>query len=160
MSQNIPSDAELTRFLDPFLNMQGGLLEALIAYNARYGFITADAIPHIADAFNLSRADVYGVISFYHDLRQEPPGEHIVKICQAEACQAMGSRDLTEHAESTLGATLHDTDSSGTYTVEPVYCLGNCACSPAMMIDNKTYGRVTRDRFDQIVSSLKKGASS
>jgi formate dehydrogenase subunit gamma len=118
----------------------------------RFGYVPEDAIRQLADELNLSRADVHGVVHFYHDFRTQPAGKHIVKICQAEACQAMGSRALTEHAEGTLGAELHGTNED--ITLEPVYCLGNCACSPAVMIDGRTYGRVSPERFDELIGSL------
>ncbi|MGB5333354.1 MAG: NAD(P)H-dependent oxidoreductase subunit E [Woeseiaceae bacterium] len=129
------------------------LVQILQAIVMRYGWVPEDTIRQLADAVNLSRADVYGVVTYYHDFRTEPPGEHIVKICQAEACQAMGSRALTDHARESLGAALHET--SGDITLEPVYCLGNCACAPAVMIDGKTHGRVSPARFDKLVDTMK-----
>ena len=118
----------------------------------RFGHVPEACIRQLADELNLSRADVHGVVSYYHDYRTEPPGKHIVKICQAEACQAMGSRELTTHAEKTLGVTMHH--SSAAVTLEPAYCLGNCACAPAVMIDGQTYGRVSRTRFSELVDTL------
>ena len=128
------------------------LIQILHAFLERYGYIPEDAVRQLADELNLSRAEVHGVVSFYHDFRTEPPGEHVVKICQAEACQAMGSRVLTEHAEKTLGIEMHRTSDDGRVTLEPVYCLGNCACSPAVMIDKKVYGRVDSDKLDRILA--------
>jgi formate dehydrogenase subunit gamma len=128
------------------------LVQILHAFLERYGHIPEEAVRQLADELNLSRADVHGVVSFYHDFRTEPPGEHIVKICQAEACQAMGSRELTEHAEKTLGIEMHHTSDDGRITLEPVYCLGNCACSPAVMIDEKVYGRVDGDKLERILA--------
>jgi formate dehydrogenase subunit gamma len=127
------------------------LVQVLHAFVDRYGFIADEAVRQIAGELNLSRAEVHGVVSFYHDFRTEPPGDHIVKICQAEACQAMGSRKLTEHAEKKLGITLHGTSSDGKVTLEPVYCLGNCACSPAVMIGKKVYGRVDANKLDNLI---------
>ena len=129
------------------------LVQILQAIVMRYGWVPEDTIRQLADEVNLSRADVYGVVTYYHDFRTEPPGEHIVKICQAEACQAMGSRALTDHARETLGAALHETN--GEITLEPVYCLGNCACAPAVMIDGRTHGRVNPVRFDKLVGAMK-----
>ena len=129
------------------------LVQILQAVVARHGWIPEEAIRQLADALNLSRADVYGVVHYYHDFRTEPPGKHVVRICQAEACQAMGSRALTEHAHSSLGAGFHET--SDDVTLEPVYCLGNCACAPAIMIDNKTHGRVDAARFDSLVAGVR-----
>jgi len=130
------------------------LVQILHAFVERYGFISEEAIRQIAYELNLSRAEVHGVVSFYHDFRTEPPGDHIVKICQAEACQAMGSRALTAHAEKKLGVALNNTSSSGNVTLEPVYCLGNCACSPAVMIDEKVYGRVDSEKLDGLLGTL------
>ena len=127
------------------------LIQILHALLERYGHIPEEAVRQLADELNLSRADVHGVVSFYHDFRTEPPGEHIVKICQAEACQAMGSRALTAHAEKAIGTSMHSTSGDGKVTLEPVYCLGNCACSPAIMIDEKVYGRGDNDKLDQLL---------
>ena len=124
----------------------------LHAFMERFGWITDDAIRQLATELNLSRAEVHGVVSYYHDFRTSPPGKHVVKICEAEACQSMGSRDLARHAQSTLGIDMHA--STKDLTLEPVYCLGNCACSPAIMVDGKTYGRVSHERFDEIVATL------
>lgn len=129
------------------------LVQILHAFVERYAFISDEAVRQIANELNLSRAEVHGVVSFYHDFRTTPPGEHVVKICQAEACQAMGARDLTAHAQAALGIDLHETSKDGRVSLEPVYCLGNCACSPAVMIDNQVYGRVDAARFDALVES-------
>ena len=134
------------------------LVQILHGFVERYGFVGDEAIRQIANELNLSRAEVHGVVSFYHDFRTEPPGEHVVKICQAEACQAMGSRALTSHAEEKLGVALNNTRSDGGVTLEPVYCLGNCACSPAIMIGEKVYGRVDSEKLDGLLDSL--GGSS
>lgn len=128
------------------------LVQILHVFIEKFAWISEDAIRHLARELNLSRADVHGVVSYYHDFRTEPPGAHIVKVCQAEACQAMGSRELSTHAEKLLGVEMHA--SSDQVTLEPVYCLGNCACSPAVMIDGKTHGRVTAARFDELVASM------
>lgn len=129
------------------------LVQILQAIVMRHGWIPEDTIRQLAAELNLSRADVYGVVNYYHDFRTRPPGEHIVKICQAEACQAMGSRALTDHARESLRADMHGTHND--VTLEPVYCLGNCACAPAVMIDNKTYGRITPERFNELVGAMK-----
>jgi formate dehydrogenase subunit gamma len=131
------------------------LVQILHQFIERFGYISEDAIRQLASELNLSRADVHGVVSFYHDFRTEPAGKHIVKICEAEACQAMGSRELSEHAKSTLGVDMHETKDD--VTLEPVYCLGNCACSPAVMINGRTYGRVDSGRFDELIGRLGSG---
>jgi len=132
------------------------LVQILHEFIARFGWISEAAIRQLAEELNLSRAEVHGVVSYYHDFRTEAPGQHIFKICEAEACQAMGSRDLSAHAQESLGVDMHS--SNADVTLEPVYCLGNCACSPAIMVDGKTYGRVTPDRFDAIVASLEESS--
>ena len=128
------------------------LVQILHAFLERFGFISDEAIRQLADELNLSRAEVHGVVSYYHDFRTSPPGRHVIKICEAESCQAMGSRKLSEHASTRLGVGMHETNAD--VTLEPIYCLGNCACSPAIMVDGKTYGRVTAERFDAIVATL------
>jgi formate dehydrogenase subunit gamma len=138
--------------IDSFGTRPEMLVQILQGVVQRIGWVPEEVIRQLADALNLSRADVHGVVSFYHDFRTTPPGRHIVKICQAEACQAMGSRELTDHAEKTLGVPMHGGNDE--FTLEPTYCLGNCACSPAVMIDSKTYGRVSSDRFDELVAAM------
>ena len=122
------------------------LVQILQAIVQTHGWVSKDSIRQLAAELNLSRADVHGVVEYYHDFRTEKPGRHIVKICQAEACQAMGSRELTEHASGAVDA---DT------TIEPVFCLGNCACAPAVMVNGKTIGRVDTGRFDSLVADLR-----
>jgi formate dehydrogenase subunit gamma len=126
------------------------LVQILHEFVERFAWIPEAAIRQLAHELNLSRADVHGVVSFYHDFRTSPPGRRVIKVCQAEACQAMGSRDLAAHAESVLGMKMHE--SSDELTLEPVYCLGNCACSPSIMVDGEVFGRVDRQRFDEIIA--------
>lgn len=127
------------------------LVQILHGLMEQFGWICEDAVRQLAKELNLSRAEVHGVVSYYHDFRTSPPGAHVVKICQAEACQAMGSRELSAHAVASLGVEVGA--SNAEVTLEPVYCLGNCACSPAIMVDGKTFGRVSADRFDAIVAA-------
>lgn len=122
------------------------LVQILQAIVQAHGWISDDTIRQLASELNLSRADVHGVVEYYHDFRTKKPGRHIVKICQAEACQAMGSRELTRHANAAV---------AGDTTIEPVYCLGNCACAPAVMVNGKTIGRVDTRRFDSLVAELR-----
>jgi formate dehydrogenase subunit gamma len=135
-----------------FAAQPGGLLPAVRALQNHFGAISDPDIGALAGAFNLSQAEVHGVVSFYHDFRQQPAGRHIVRICQAEACQAMGSRSLTDQIKTALGIDFHQTTSDGLFSLEPVYCLGNCACAPAIMVDGDTYGRVDVDRAESIFS--------
>lgn len=132
----------------------GALLPILHEVQDILGYIPPDAVPMIAHALNLSRAEVHGVISFYHDFRTEPPGEHTVHLCRAEACQAMGARELEQHASERLGIGLGQTTADGLFTLEPVYCLGNCACSPSIRINDDVHGRVTPEKFDALIAGL------
>jgi len=118
------------------------LVQILHAFVGHYSYISEEAVRQIAEALNLSVAEVYGVVHFYDDFKTQPPGKCTVKICQAESCQAMGSRQLTAQTEQLLGAKLNSTTDDGLVTLEAVYCLGNCACSPSVMVDEKVYGRV------------------
>jgi len=129
----------------------GALLPILHAIQDAIGYVPIDAIPRIATALNLSRAEVHGVVTFYHHFRSSPPGRHIVQLCRAEACQSMGSAALAEEIKAQLGIDFHQTSADGAVSLEPVYCLGNCACSPAVMIDGQLHGRVTAQRFQQLL---------
>lgn len=153
MEAHIIDNEAITAAVNEFGARPEMLVQILQAIVMRHGWVSEAAVRQLADELNLSRADVHGVVSYYHDFRTEPPGRHIVKICQAEACQAMGSRALTDHAQASLGTNLHGTFDD--VTLEPVYCLGNCACAPAVMIDGKTHGRVTAGRFDELVGTVK-----
>ena len=133
----------------------GALLPLLHAVQDALGHIPADAVALIAEGLNLSRAEVHGVITYYHHFRAEPAGRHVVQMCQAEACQARGAEALMEHAEHALGCARHGTRADGAVTLEPVYCLGLCASSPAMLVDGTPHARVTADQFDRIATQLK-----
>lgn len=139
--------------------MPGAMLPILNALQKIFGYIAPEFVPAIAQALNLSRAEVHGVITFYHDYRQAPPGRRVIRICRAEACQSMAGRNLENHARQKLGIEYHGTTPSGEYTLEPVYCLGNCACAPAMMVDDTLYGRVTPEKFDALLGKKVKEAS-
>jgi formate dehydrogenase subunit gamma len=108
-------------------------------------------VPALADALNLSRAEVHGVVTFYHDFRREPAGRHVLKICRAEACQAMGGEALVARAEDRLGVACGSTSADGRVTLEPVYCLGLCATGPSAMVDGKVVGRLTARKLDALL---------
>lgn len=137
-------------------NKPDELLEIFHTLQNELGYLPESTLPVIANALNLSRAEVHGVVTFYHDFKREPQGRHTIKICRAEACQAMGTDKLCDHAEMKLGTEMGGTSKDGKYTVEAVYCLGNCALSPAVMIGDDLYGKVDPKRFDEIVASLGK----
>jgi formate dehydrogenase subunit gamma len=132
----------------------GALLPILHAVQDSLGFVPKNVVPVIAQALNLSRAEVHGVVTYYHHFRSTPPGRHVVQVCRAEACQARGADALMAHAETLLGCQRHHTRADGAVTLDPVYCLGLCALSPAVMVDERLYGRVTPQRLHQIVAGL------
>jgi formate dehydrogenase subunit gamma len=126
-------------------------LPILHAVQDQFGYVPEDAVPVIAQVLNLSRAEVHGVVTFYHFFRTEPPGLHTLYLCRAEACQSMGARALETYARTKLKVDFHQTTADGRFSLEPVYCLGNCASSPAVMVDETVYGRVTPARLDEIL---------
>lgn len=150
-----PENTNIPAMVAALKDIPGALLPILHRIQDEIGYIPAEAVPVIAKELNLTRAEVHGVISFYHDFRSEAPGRHIVKVCQAESCQAMGSAVLTRHVKSHLGVEFHATTADRAFTLEPVYCLGNCALSPAVMIDGEIYGRVTPQRFQQVLEDAR-----
>ncbi len=137
-------------------DLPGALLPILHAVQEALGYVPSAAVPAIAEGLNVSRAEVHGVISFYHYFRETPPGRHTIHMCRAEACQSMNQPALEAHAKKALGVDFHGTTANGAFSFEPVYCLGNCACSPAIMVDGELYGRVTPERFDAILSHWEK----
>jgi formate dehydrogenase subunit gamma len=148
------SRAQVQAALAAQAGQPGPLLHVLHEVQNRLGHVPAAAIALIADALNLSRAEVHGVVTFYPHFRSAPAGRHLIQICQAEACRAMHCEQLMEHARDTLGVAPRDTRTDGCYTLEPVYCLGICACAPAVMIDGEPHGRVTPETFDVLIASL------
>lgn len=149
------SDAQLAHTVDALsarlAGTPGPLLPLLHALQKEWGFIPPGAVPHIASALNLSRAEVHGVISFYHYFRQHPPGRHVIQLCRAEACRAVGCESTESCAKEMLGVDYHGNSADGQFTLEAAYCLGNCAAGPSVMIDDKLYGRVTPERFEELL---------
>lgn len=133
-------------------DLEGPLLPILHAVQQAFGYIPEAAVPVIAEGLNLSRAEVHGVISFYHDFRDHPAGRHTIKLCRAEACQAMGADALADHARARLGVDWHGTTANGAITLEPVFCLGLCACAPAALVDGQVIGRVDIARLNALVA--------
>ena len=129
----------------------GALLPLLHALQERLGHVPAEAVPAIAEHLNLSRAEVHGVVSYYHFFRQQPPGRTVLQVCRAEACQSRGADALLAHAEARLGCASHGTRADGAVTVEPVYCLGLCASSPALMLNDRLHARMSAARLDALL---------
>jgi formate dehydrogenase subunit gamma len=137
--------------LDEHQARPGALLPILHAIQDQLGFVPPESLAQIAERLNLSRAEVHGVVTFYHDFRTSAPGRHVVQLCRAESCQAMGCSELEAGVKAHLKIDFHQTTADGGVTLEPVYCLGNCALSPAVMIDGQLYGRVTPEKFEQLM---------
>lgn len=134
------------------LKREGPLLPILHALQEEFGYIDQAAEPLIAEALNITRAEVHGVITFYHDFRREPAGRHVLKLCRAEACQAAGGDSLAEHAETRLGVAMGTTAPDGSITLEPVYCLGLCAVAPSAMLDGRVVGRLDEERLEALLA--------
>lgn len=147
-----PADAQA--LIDEQLHLEGPLLPILHALQEAYGYVPQEALPLIAEALNITKAEVHGVMSFYHDFREAPAGRHVMKICRAEACQAVGANALAEKTLAKLGVDWNGTSADGAVTVEPVYCLGLCACGPAIMVDGKVIGRVNEARLDALMAEM------
>jgi formate dehydrogenase subunit gamma len=137
-------------------NLEGALLPILQAVQATFGYVPDAAVPIIAGALNLTRAETYGVISFYHDFRTAPGGVHRLRLCRAEACQAVGGEALAERAERRLGVATGETTADGAVTLEAVYCLGLCASGPAAMVDGAPLARLDGDRLDRLIDGLRR----
>ncbi|TAN52397.1 MAG: formate dehydrogenase subunit gamma [Methylococcaceae bacterium] len=139
-------------------DLPGALLPVLHAIQDELGFVPPDAVPVIAEILSLSRAEVHGVVSFYHHFRTTQPGRSTLRVCRAESCQAMGGTALEQHIKQRLGIDYHATTPDGAVSLEPAYCLGNCACSPAVMVDQAVHGRVTPERFDALLKDMQENA--
>jgi formate dehydrogenase subunit gamma len=149
--ESMQQKAIVRRLAEGLAEQAGALLPILHAVQDELGYIPEDSVPVIAEVLNLSRAEVHGVVTFYHFFRTHPPGKQTLYLCRAEACQSMGARELERYARAKLDVDFHETTADGRFSLEPVYCLGNCACSPAVMLDETVYGRVTPARLDEIL---------
>jgi formate dehydrogenase subunit gamma len=141
--------------LQAHLGMEGPLLPILHAVQAEFGHVPQTILPQIAKALNLSKAEVHGVVSFYHDFRDAPAGRHVLKLCRAEACQAMGADRVASHVQGALGVDWHGTTADGAVTLEPVFCLGLCACGPSAMLDGRLVGRCDEARVDALLAEVR-----
>ncbi|MER9933702.1 formate dehydrogenase subunit gamma [Mesorhizobium sp. M0088] len=154
-----PASTEITSrtvaIVQEMKGLEGPLLPILHGIQEEFGHVPKDALPVIAEALNISRAEVHGVVSFYHDYRSHPAGRHVLKLCQAESCQSMGSDAIAAKLKQLLGIGFHETTRDGSVTLEPVYCLGLCACSPAAMLDGEVIGRLNDEKLDEIVAEVR-----
>jgi|SRR5690625_250 len=153
-AQPAPAPEEITELIEPFLEIEGPLLPICHALQEEFGCVPQNAMPIVADALNISKAEVHGVVSFYHDFRSAPAGRHVLRICRAEACQAVGADPLAEAALERLGIDWNGTTANGGVTVERVFCLGLCACGPAVMLDGRLHGRVDDARMSELLEEV------
>ncbi len=162
MNQRATEPADFSGQIRTILANSGGaqdqLLPVLHAIQDAAGYVPPDMLGEIAAAFNLSRAEVHGVVTFYHYFRSVPPARHVIQVCRAEACQSMGGDALLAHAEQALGCRLHQHGASGEFALDPVYCLGQCATAPAIMIGDAVHARVTPARFDALLAKVREAA--
>jgi formate dehydrogenase subunit gamma len=145
------SEGRTVEIVDDHRALEGPLMPILHAVQEAFGYVPEEAVPVLARELNLSRAEVHGVVTFYHDFRRELPGKHILKMCRAEACQSMGCEALVERAEEHLGVECGGTSADGRVTFEPIYCLGLCATAPSAMIDGRLVGRLDEKKLDQLL---------
>lgn len=155
MPQAPSVDADrIAEVIGRFRHLDGAALPMLHAIQEAFGFVPEQAVPMVAEALNRSRAEIHGVVTFYHDFRAAPAGRHVVKVCRAEACQSMGGEAVAAHIRRRLGVDWGETSSDGRVTLESIYCLGLCACAPSAMVDGQLFGRLDTDAADAIVAEV------
>lgn len=147
--------ATLQGLIEKYRTLPGALMPLLHAIQDTIGYVPESAYPSISKALNISVAEVHGVVTFYHHFRTTPSGRHILQVCRAESCQAMGSTALEAHAKKCMNVDYHETTADGALTLEPVYCLGNCALSPAVMLDGDVYGKVSAEDLDALIAEAR-----
>jgi formate dehydrogenase subunit gamma len=153
-----PWDAvEARRIMETYRGLDGALLPILHALQDHFGYVDDTAVPDLADLLNLSRAEVHGVITFYHDFRRKPPARHALHLCRAEACQSVGARALEAHVKKKLGIDYHHETPDGRWELGGIYCLGNCAAGPSALIDGEIYGRLTDEKLDALMREAEAG---
>ena len=142
--------------IEDLRHLEGPLLPILHAIQEEFGYVPEETKPVIATALNLSRAEVHGVVSFYHDFRERPTGRHVLKLCRAEACQSMGGSQIAEKIKGMLGIDFHETAADGSVTLEPVFCLGLCASAPAAMLDDDLHGRLDEHCLGELLAEARR----
>jgi formate dehydrogenase subunit gamma len=154
-SQGTDIAARTAAIVEEMRGLEGPLLPILHGVQEEFGFVPQEALTAIAEALNLSKAEVYGVATFYHDFRREPAGRHVLKLCRAEACQSMGADALHARLQQLLGLSFGETATDGSVTLEATYCLGLCACSPSAMLDGEVIGRLDEARIEELAAEVK-----
>ena len=158
MNIHVPGDvgARTLAIVGELKGLEGPLLPILHEIQAEFGHVPQESLPVIARELNLSRAEVHGVVTFYHDYRDHPTGRHVLKLCRAEACQSMGGDALAERVKALLGIDFHQTTLDGAVTLEPVYCLGLCSCAPAAMLDGEVFGRMDVETAREMIAEARR----
>jgi formate dehydrogenase subunit gamma len=146
---------EAARIVSARASERGATIPIFHALMERFGYVDRSIVPVVAEATNLSRAEIHGTLTFYHDFRDHPPGRHTIKVCRAEACQSRGALAMHESLKRKLGVDWHGTTADGAITIEPVYCLGLCACAPAMLVDDEPVGNVDAERLDEVLDEVR-----
>lgn len=154
--QGTETAARAARIIEELRGLEGPLLPILHGLQEEFGHVPAETLPAIAEALNLSRAEVHGVVSFYHDFRRAPAGRHVLRLCRAEACQSMGAEAIAQEVRRVLGVDFHETAADGSVTLEPVYCLGLCACAPSAMLDGEPIGRLDAGTVAEIAAEVRR----
>jgi formate dehydrogenase subunit gamma len=149
--------AEARQIIETYRGLDGALIPILHALQDRFGYVDDAAVPDLSDLLNLSRAEVHGVITFYHDFRRTPPARHALHICRAEACQSVGARALEQHVKAKLGVDYHHETPDGRWSLGAIYCLGNCALGPSALIDGEIAGRLTPEKLDALMREAEAG---
>ena len=144
-----------TAVINELKGLEGPLLPILHGLQEEFGYVPGESLRVIADALNLSRAEVHGVVTFYHDYRNHPAGRHVLKLCRAEACQSLGGDAIAAKMQQLLGIGFHETTKDGAVTLEPVYCLGLCACAPSAMLDGEVIGRLDAEKLEEIAAEVR-----
>ncbi len=148
-------EARTRDIVGAYLGQEGPALPMLHAIQAEFGYVPAQSVPVVAHALNQSRAEIHGLVSFYHDFRHEPAGRHVLRLCRAEACQSRGADKVAAHASEALGIGWHETTPDGAVTLEPIFCLGLCAAAPCGMIDGQTIARLDEARLDALLEAVR-----
>ena len=158
MNIHVPGDvgARTLAIVGELKGLEGPLLPILHEIQAEFGHVPQESLPVIARELNLSRAEVHGVVTFYHEYRDHPTGRHVLKLCRAEACQSMGGDALAERVKALLGIDFHQTTLDGAVTLEPVFCLGLCSCAPAAMIDGEVHGRMDVETAREMIAEARR----
>ena len=154
-AQGTQIEARAKAVIAEHIEREGPLLPILHGMQEEFGCVPKETLPVIADALNLSRAEVHGVMTFYHDFREQPAGRHVIKLCRAEACQSVGGDAIATRLQELLGISFNQTTADGSVTLEPVYCLGFCACAPAALVDGEPVGRLDEEALAEIVAEVR-----